>query len=57
MSEHKKLQKVTVGTRMAEEIRIKANKLTDTQRQSLMGQAMATIYRDNQPQAMSVHRR
>ncbi len=56
MAENKKHEKATKGTRMAEEIRAKANKLSDSQRQSLMGAAMAMIYRDGQSQAVRVHR-
>lgn len=37
-------QKKTPGTIMAEEIRASANKLTDAERESLLGDAMRIIY-------------
>ena len=39
---------------MAEEIRAKANKLSDTKRQSLMGTAMDLIYGGEQPRPVRV---
>jgi hypothetical protein len=37
-------QKKTPGTMMSEEIRARANKITDAERQSLAGDAMQIIY-------------
>lgn len=38
-------EKKTPGTIMAEEIRARANRLTDAERESLLGDAMRIIYR------------
>jgi len=54
MSERKKKETVSKGTRMAEEIRAKANKLSDTKRQSLMGTAMELIYGGGQQRTVRV---
>jgi len=45
MAEQKKQEISTRGTKMAAEIRAKANKLTDEQRDQLMRVAMQLIYR------------
>lgn len=57
MAENKKREKATKGTRMAEEIRAKSNKLSDAKRQSLMGAAMEMIYRNGQSQEVRAHSR
>ena len=46
----------TPGTVMGEKIRARANKLSDTQREALMGDAMRIIY-GSQGDAVRAHRR
>ena len=49
-------EKKTPGTVMAEEARARANKLTDAERESLMGYAMSAIYGEESG-AAHAHRR
>lgn len=48
---------VTPGTIMGEKIRARANKLTDEEREALMGEAMRIIYDGAQGKAAHAHRR